>query len=214
VLFIIKDPEISSGVIAMSCSIRKQPLWFKACLVNQPLIEKLKKISLVVSDVDGSLTDGKIYVSENGEGGRQFYISDGYIFNYVQKAGIKIALISGKNNKSTLHRGKTLGVPIELCLEGKLDKISSINLLQTNMNITPEQTLFFGDDHLDVRVKTESEMISLYACPQNAPFYLQQPADIVVPANGGEGAFRLLMDLLLYIKGQHFAQDLIDSALR
>ncbi len=187
-------------------------LWFKNTLANQPLIEALKAIKLVVFDVDGTLTNAGIYIDDQGEGGRIFSVQDGFIFRPATKAGLTLALMSGKNNKSTMHRGAALGVPENLCSVGILTKPEAIHKLQTDHSFTPAQTLMVGDDHLDAIVK-KTGMASLFACPADAPFYYQAYADIVLPRAGGNQAARLLLDLILYIHGKHFDQDLITQSL-
>jgi len=187
--------------------------WFKQCCSNKNLVEQLKNIKLVISDVDGALTDAKVYVAPEGERGRMFSVQDGYIVKYVMKAGIKIALLSGKSNQSTVKRGTDLGIPQDLCLVGfNSSKLDIVKELQQKLMITPKHTLCWGDDILDANIK-RNNLVSLYACPTNAPFYIKPCADIVVPRSGGDHAFRLLMDLLLYVQGKHFAQELIAQSL-
>lgn len=186
--------------------------WFSACLHNQELVATLKNISLIISDVDGTLTGGHIYIDDEKEGGRLFSIVDGYIVKNVQQAGLALALMSGKGNSSTIVRGKKLGIPEELCIVGMLKKPAAVQELQQKLSIRPEQTLFIGDDVLDAEVKLANKK-TVFACPANAPFYIQKTADIIIPRNGDNHAFRLLMDLVLFIQNKHIAQDLITHAL-
>ena len=187
--------------------------WFRGQVANHTLIAKLKDIKLIICDVDGTLTDATVYVTGEGEGGRSFNTQDGFIVKFAIQAGITIALMSGKDNPSTVQRAKKLGIPEELCVVGLDSKPASVRMLQQKHGVTPAQTLIFGDDLLDAEVKL-SQTADFYACPTNAPFYLQTMADIVIPCKGGKGAFRLLMDLLLYINEKHPAQNLISQAIR
>jgi 3-deoxy-D-manno-octulosonate 8-phosphate phosphatase (KDO 8-P phosphatase) len=187
--------------------------WFRGQLIHKPLVEKLKGIKLVICDVDGTLTDTMIYVTGEGEGGRSFNVQDGFIVKFVMQAGITLTLMSGKDNPSTVQRAKKLGIPEELCIVGLTSKPESVRMLQQKYAATPAQTLIIGDDILDAEVRLD-HTAGLYACPTNAPFYLQAFADIVIPHNGGNGAFRLIMDLLLYIRDKHPAQALITQAIR
>ena len=79
------------------------------------------------------------------------------------------------------------------------------------LNITSEETLHFGDDFLDLEIKPH---VGIFAAPQNAPFYIQHAADIVVPKDGAHSAFRLLLDVILYVQGNHFAQKFIEEAIK
>jgi len=186
--------------------------WFKNILANQELVARLQAIKLIVADVDGTLTDGSIYFDAQGEGGRAFSVQDGYIVRPAMQAGLTIALMSGKNNNTTLHRGTQLGIPEDLCFAGILTKPEAVSTIQQKHGIEPAQTLMVGDDHLDAQVKLHG-MASLFVCPANTPFYYQTIADIILPRAGHEHAVRLLFDLILYVRKQHFSQDLIDKAL-
>jgi 3-deoxy-D-manno-octulosonate 8-phosphate phosphatase (KDO 8-P phosphatase) len=186
--------------------------WFKAIINNPSLVAKLSAIKLIIFDVDGTLTNAGIAIDDQGEGPRIFDIQDGYAFGPAQKAGLTIALMSGKQNISTILRGKTLGVPEELCLVGILNKPESVKKIQAILNITPEQTLAFGDDYLDAQIP-QTSTVKLFACPANTPFYYQDSADLVVPRTGGSGAARLLLDLILFVQGKHFSQDAITQSL-
>lgn len=192
--------------------VNNDKAWFQSCLSNQDLLNKLKKIKLIISDVDGALTNAWVYYSQEGEGGRYFSTVDGYIVRPALAAGLIIAFLSGKNNPSTIARGKHLGIPDELLIAGTGDKRENTNNLLQKQNIQAHQALIFGDDFLDAQVKLDNQDI-IYACPTNTPFYLQHAADLVVPRAGGHHAFRLLLDLILYIQGKHIAQDVIERAL-
>lgn len=183
----------------------KDLAWFKQCLENKSLIAALNRIKLITCDVDGTLTDSHVYVDADGEGGRQFSTQDGFIVKYVLGAGITLSLISGKDNPSTVQRAKKLNIPEDLCIVGTETKPAEIEKLQKKLKISPDQTLHIGDDFLDFEVKM-SEVALLLACPENTPFYLQPIADIVIPRHGGNGAFRLLMDMILFARQKHFAQ--------
>lgn len=187
-------------------------IWFKTIVANQTLVAKLQKIKLIVFDVDGTLTDASIYVDDHGEGGRIFNIQDGYAFRPIANAGITTALMSGKKNISTIERGKALGIPEELCIVGSLTKPAAIKILQERLSITAEQTLMMGDDHLDVQV-IQAGTAALFACPENTPFYYHDTADLVIPRTGGNGAARLLLDLVLFVHNAHFSQDLIVQSI-
>ncbi len=196
----------------MDASTKHHIAWFKECITNNTIVEKLKKITLVISDVDGALTDGSIYYSDH-EDGRSFSIPDGFVVEYLIKNNITLSLMSGKSHESTVVRGQKLGISKDLCIVGKNNKIPTIQELQKKLYVSPEQSLIFGDEVLELYVK-EAGLTNIFACPQTAPFYVQTNADLIVPANAGYGCFRLLMDLMLYTKGIHFAQKHIQNALQ
>jgi len=189
--------------------------WFKKSCFDEKLVQSLKKIKLIICDIDGTLTDGTVYTGQESEGGRCFSTQDGFITKPALQSGLHIALVSGKENLSTKIRGAILGIPEDMCIGGKgKEKITVIKELQGKTGTTIEQTLIFGDDFLDANTKFQGAAVGFYACPQNTPFYLQKIADLVVPAPGGTRAFRLLLDLILFLNKKHFAQELIEEALR
>lgn len=193
-------------------NVQSDQIWFKQCLENKALIQALKNIKLIVTDVDGTLTDANVYVDQDGEGGRRFSVQDGYIIKPAMQAGLVISFMSGKGNPSTIQRGKTLGIPEDLLIVGMETKTQAIGSLQKKFNLSKEQTMIVGDDYLDALVKI-NQATGLFVCVANAPFYLQPMADLVLPREGGQSAFRLLMDLVLYVQEKHFAQELIKQSL-
>jgi 3-deoxy-D-manno-octulosonate 8-phosphate phosphatase (KDO 8-P phosphatase) len=187
--------------------------WFKSMLNNQSLIARLKKITLVVTDVDGSLTDGTVHYNSEGEADRMYSPQDGYVMRMAIKQGIRIAFLSGNSGESIMSRAKKLQLPAELVITGSRDKRAAVKQLQAATNATSEQTLIFGDDVLDSVVK-EADPKVFFAMPKNGIFYIKHFADCVVPVNAGsESALRLLLDLILYVQGTHETQHLITSAL-
>jgi 3-deoxy-D-manno-octulosonate 8-phosphate phosphatase KdsC-like HAD superfamily phosphatase len=106
-----------------------------------------------------------------------------------------------------------LGIPDELCIAGVKDKVNLINNLCEKYKLSFSQILVFGDDYLDTKIKKDIPEI-IFACPLNAPFYFYHMADLVLPKPGGQHAFRLLVDLVLYVQKKHFAQDIISQALK
>jgi len=183
--------------------------WLKEILQNKPLIEKLKKIKLIISDIDGCLANGKVYGEEESKG---FCVQDGFGTVKALEAGLKIAFITGKNSNQTKERAKTLGIPDELCHVGICnDKIEKVHDVQEKTSCSKEETLFFGDDVLDIEAK---EAVGVFASPKNLIFYLKPYVDFIIPREGGKGAFRLLLDLILYSQGKHFAADMIEESLK
>lgn len=185
--------------------------WFKSCLENEELSEKLSKIKLVVSDIDGTLTDANIFLPLDSQELKGLSIQDGYITAKAIAAGVNIAYLSGRSSSEITKRAQKLGIPLELCAQGINDKINKVQEMQAFTRVTKEETLIFGDDYMDYEIKDFS---AIYAIPANAPFYFHPAADLVLPKNGGQGAFRLLLDLILYIQNKHFAQDLISKSLK
>ena len=186
--------------------------WFSSTLNNVSLVNRLKEIKLVIADIDGSMTDGMITYNLDGESGRNFSIQDGFATARALKSGLLIAFLSGKDHNSAQLRAKKLGIPDDLCVTGCEDKITYLLQMQKSYNSLPAQTIMYGDDFLDARVKAQQPELFLVV-PNNIPFYFHQTADLVLPKNGGDNAFRLLLDILLFVQGKHFAQEYITQTL-
>ncbi|HBS48531.1 TPA: 3-deoxy-D-manno-octulosonate 8-phosphate phosphatase [Candidatus Dependentiae bacterium] len=187
-------------------------IWFKEILKNQQFVERLKKIKLVITDVDGCLTDNKIYMLARGEEVKCYNVSDGLATKRASTNNLlKIALLSGKNGKSVELRAKNLGIPQDLIYLGyELNKLEMVKKIQEEQNVSKEETLYFGDDVPDISAK---DGVSLFISPSNVMFYIRPHADLIIPKEGGSGAFRLLLDLVLFVQKKHFAQNLIEDIL-
>jgi 3-deoxy-D-manno-octulosonate 8-phosphate phosphatase (KDO 8-P phosphatase) len=186
-------------------------LWFKECLAHTSLVEKLKAIKLIVSDIDGSLTDGYMEYTAQEESSRRFSIVDGMAMAHAAKIGLPIALVTGKKHHSAHVRAEKLKIPDELCFEGHKDKKIIIQTLLSKYNLIANQIVLFGDDYFDAIVKVEMPSI-VFASPCNAPFYFQDLADVIIPRQSNNHSFRLLLDLILYLQKKHFAQEIIDAS--
>ncbi|MFA5074671.1 MAG: hypothetical protein WC436_01055 [Candidatus Babeliales bacterium] len=188
-------------------------IWFKNCLENKNLISKIEKIKLIITDVDGALTDGYIYITPDRADtvSKKFSVQDGFAMSEALKNNlIRIAFLSGRNDVVTKIRAKMLGIPDDMCIIGSTNKPEKIKTLQKDYKISKEETLHFGDDFLDYQVK---DVVSIFACPDNTPFYIKHAADLLIPKKSNNNAFRLLLDLILYVQKKHFVQELITKSL-
>ncbi|MCF7799511.1 HAD hydrolase family protein [Candidatus Babeliales bacterium] len=188
--------------------------WFKNCIEDKKLVSKIEKIKLIVTDIDGALTDGYLYLTPDRTDpvSKKFSVQDGFAINEIIKNYfLKIAFLSGRNDAVTKIRAKMLGIPEDMCIIGSTNKPEKIKILQKDYKISKEETLHFGDDFLDYQVK---EAVNIFACPENAPFYIKCAADLIIPKNSNNNAFRLLLDLILYVQRKHFVQDLITESLK
>ncbi|KKP22565.1 MAG: 3-deoxy-D-manno-octulosonate 8-phosphate phosphatase [candidate division TM6 bacterium GW2011_GWF2_28_16] len=186
--------------------------WFINNINNKNLIEKLQKIKVIITDIDGCLTNANLLVTENNIG-KSFSVQDGFgTSTAIKNKLIDIAFLTGRTDEATKIRAKMLGIPDELCFTGiDQKKIAKIKAIQKLKNITKEETLYFGDDLLDFEAL---DAIGVMASPENTVFYFQDYANIIVPRTGGDSAFRLLLDLVLYAQNKHFAQEFIDKTIK
>ncbi len=155
-------------------------------------IKKLKNIKLLLLDVDGVLTDGKIIYSDNGEETKSFNSKDGLGIRLLMDSKIKIGIITGRKSKALSYRCKNLG--ITLLFDGITNKLDAFNLILKKTNILPKETAFAGDDLPDLPVMKKA---GLSICPADAPPYIKEHADIITNQKGGDGAIREVCEQIL-----------------
>lgn len=152
-----------------------------------------KAIRLLVMDVDGTLTDGKIYMGPSGEAFKAFDIKDGYGVNEIlPEAGITPAIITGRESEIVARRANELGVK-EL-YQGRHDKLATFEGLIEKLGLARENVAYIGDDILDLVCMRRSGLVG---CPADACRQVIEAADYVCSAKGGEGAVREFIEWLI-----------------
>ncbi|MFN4112265.1 MAG: KdsC family phosphatase, partial [Ignavibacteria bacterium] len=116
--------------------------------MKKDLRERLKKIKLLILDVDGVLTDGSIVYSSNGEEIKTFNVHDGYGIEMLRQEGIPVAIITGRISQIVEKRAKDL--KIEDLIQGTIDKVPAAETFARKYNITFEEIAFMGDDLFDI----------------------------------------------------------------
>jgi len=186
--------------------------WFAKQIRNTQLCNKLSHIRLVITDVDGCITPGQRIQLDIPTTGKYFSFYDGFIIKHAQKSGLHVAILSGDHSKSTKIHAQRLGIPEPLCrIVPYQDKLATAQEIQAYVSITPAETLAFGDDVQDIAL---AETTTLLAAPANALFYVRDSVDIISPRNSGDGALRLLLDLILFVQQNHPYQDIIATSLK
>lgn len=152
-------------------------------------------IKYLVMDVDGSLTDGKIYMGNDGESQKAFSVKDGYVFNYILKPNnIEPIIITARNSKIVENRCKELG--IEKIYQGKLDKLSTLKEIVGEENFN--KCAYFGDDILDLKCMNPiREMGGYIGCPVDSVKEVKAVADFITENKAGEGALREFVEWLV-----------------
>lgn len=161
------------------------------------MINKLQQIKLVITDVDGVLTDGLLHYDANGEAIKSFHVRDGLGIRMLMENGIQVALLSGRASPILHKRMQDLG--IKLAMLGKLDKESACYQLMQQAGVTSEQTAYIGDDSIDLPAFAVCGLTFTVA---DAPIYVQQQVDYVLNLAGGKGAFREMADMILQAQGK------------
>lgn len=156
------------------------------------VLERLKHVKLVVTDVDGVLTDGGLYYGSDGECLKRFNARDGLGVRLLQKAGIQVAILSGRDCPALRKRIEDLGIT-EAVL-GQLDKRTALSGIMKRCGVRPEEVAFIGDDVPDMEV---FGMCGVSVTVGDAPEYVKDRANFVMKSYGGRGAFRELVDAVL-----------------
>jgi len=164
-------------------------------LTYDQLTDRFKNIKLLALDVDGVLTDDKIYFGPDGFEMKQFNISDGFFIVLAMRAGLEIAVVSGRPSAATITRMKDLGV--EHILQAKVDKREQIKPLLKKLEITTEEVAFMGNELLDIGLSKE---VGLSIAVADAAPELLEVVDYVTEKKGGDGAVREVIKA--YFKGQ------------
>jgi 3-deoxy-D-manno-octulosonate 8-phosphate phosphatase (KDO 8-P phosphatase) len=157
--------------------------------------ERVSKIKLLLMDCDGVLTDGRLYYGENGEELKVFNVKDGQgIANWHAK-GFVSGIISGRNTRMVERRASELG--IKYVKQGSKDKIKDLEHILRESGIAASETAFIGDDVPDIPIM---KLVGLAVAVADADQNLFQFAHLKTNSNGGLGAVREVIDLLLNIK--------------
>jgi 3-deoxy-D-manno-octulosonate 8-phosphate phosphatase (KDO 8-P phosphatase) len=152
----------------------------------------LSNIRMLVMDVDGTLTDGKIYIGEHGEVFKAFNVKDGYRLNSLENDNIIPVIITGRNSAILSRRAAELN--IREVHQGVDNKLEVLNEIICKYNLRYENIAYIGDDINDIECM---EACCFKACPADAVQEVIQIVDYVCKSNGGDGAVRELIDLLI-----------------
>jgi 3-deoxy-D-manno-octulosonate 8-phosphate phosphatase (KDO 8-P phosphatase) len=156
------------------------------------LIERANDIRLLVLDVDGVLTDGRLIFSSRGEEQKVFHVRDGAGIVQVLKAGLQIAVISGRQSKAVDKRMSELGVT--WVRQGISDKLAALRELLDILALGPQAVASVGDDTPDLPI---FEVARLAIAVADAHPSVKSQAHFITQANGGQGAVREVCDLIL-----------------
>lgn len=156
---------------------------------------RARRIRLVVSDVDGVLTDAGVYYSAQGEALKRFSMRDGMGVELLREAGVQVAFLTREQSPIVGARAEKLGV--ERVWSGERDKGRALPLLAQQIGVSPEAVAYIGDDVNDLAALAWASEAGLAACPADAARGVAAAVHFVTAARGGHGAFRELCDLIL-----------------
>jgi 3-deoxy-D-manno-octulosonate 8-phosphate phosphatase (KDO 8-P phosphatase) len=158
---------------------------------------KAALVKLLLFDVDGVLTDGKILLHPDGTESKRFDIKDGTALVWAQRAGLKVGVLSARTSAATAQRAAQLGITI--VYQGVPSKIEAYDEILRQQQLADAETAYMGDDLLDLPVIAR---VGLSACPSDAVEEVRSRVDFVSGATGGDGAARELVELVLKAQGR------------
>lgn len=171
------------------------------------LLEKARHIKALVLDVDGILSDGFVTLTNTGDELKSFDIRDGLGMKLIQKIGLKVIIITGRKSNIVEKRMTDLGV--DLIFQGREDKGVALREACAQLNLSPEDCLYMGDDWPDL---SAFAIAGMKITVPNGHVEVRRRADLVTQAQGGRGAVREICDLLLESKEQY--QHVLNEFLR
>lgn len=163
----------------------------------QDILEKAKQIKLVVFDVDGVLTDGALFLGDDGQEYKAFHSRDGHGMKMLQATGVEIGIITGRTSRVVELRMESLG--IRHVYQGQLDKRPAYDRLKQELGLSDSQIAYVGDDVVDLPLLTRA---GLAVAVQDAHPLVKQHAHWQTPSAGGRGAARDVCELVMEAQGQ------------
>ena len=167
----------------------------------QDFFERAKQIKLVAFDVDGVLTDGGLFLGDDGQEYKAFHSQDGHGMKMLKATGVELAIITGRTSQVVSLRARNLG--ITHLYQGVEDKLEAYRQLLAALQLEPEATAFMGDDLVDLPV---IRRCGLAICVPAAPALVKQHAHYVTKLEGGRGAVREVCELFMQAQGTFDSQ--------
>lgn len=164
---------------------------------SSELQQRAARIKLLLMDCDGVLTDGRIWIFENGEEQKGFHTRDGLGIDLWHRAGLQSGIISGRVSSAVETRARTLGMTY-VC-QGCEDKLEAFNDTLAQANVTATEVAFVGDDLNDIPLMLQSGLAIAVA---DAAHETREHAHYMTTAQGGYGAIREVVELLLKAQGR------------
>lgn len=163
--------------------------------ITQKYFEILRDIRIIFSDVDGVLTDGGLYYTEEGLTFKKFNVKDGMAVNLLREAKIYCGIIS--TDKSKIIQTRAERIKMDFAVIGEWDKKSKAEEICAGYGLNLSQAVFIGDDVNDIELLRS---VGFSTCPNDAVKKVKETVNYVSSKNGGEGIFREIADLVLQAK--------------
>ncbi len=162
----------------------------------QDVLDKAAQIKLIIFDVDGVLTDGSLYLGDDGQEYKAFNSQDGHGLVMLQQTGVTVGIITGRTSQVVEIRMRSLG--IQHLYQGQRDKRPAYTELKQTLGVTDAEVAYVGDDVVDLPVMSQ---VGLAIAVQDAHSFTRQHAHWVTTAAGGKGAAREVCELIMQAQG-------------
>ena len=156
------------------------------------VLTRARRVRLLILDIDGVLTDGRLYFDAKGESLKVFHVRDGHGIKMAQQSGIEVAWVSGRRSDAAYHRARELG--ISRFYEGVRDKVAILEELLAALTLKPSEVAAMGDELVDLPLL---HRVGLGVAVADAVPEVAAAAHWVTSLSGGRGAVREVCDLLL-----------------
>jgi 3-deoxy-D-manno-octulosonate 8-phosphate phosphatase (KDO 8-P phosphatase) len=160
------------------------------------IFERAARVRLVIFDVDGVLTDGSLYLGDDGQEYKAFHSRDGHGMAMLQESGVTVGIITGRSSQVVKLRMESLGV--RQVYQGQRDKRAAYEQLKRDLGVGDDEVAFVGDDVVDLPVMSR---VGLAIAVQDAHPAVKQHAHWQTPSAGGRGAARDVCELLMEAQG-------------
>ncbi len=162
----------------------------------QDILAKAAQIRLIIFDVDGVLTDGSLFIGDDGEEYKAFHSRDGHGMKMLRATGVEIGIITGRTSNVVRHRMGSLG--IQLVYQGQLEKLPAFEELISKLGLEPQQVAYVGDDVVDLPILTRAGLAVAVA---DAHPLVKRHAHWTALHGGGRGAARDICELIMEAQG-------------
>jgi 3-deoxy-D-manno-octulosonate 8-phosphate phosphatase (KDO 8-P phosphatase) len=164
--------------------------------INDSIIDRARKIKLLILDVDGVLSNGQLFFTDSGEEIKAFNSLDGHGIKMLQNSGVKVAIITGRTSHIVEKRAASLGITI--LIQGREDKLAALQEIRQEHLFELAEIAHMGDDHPDLPL---IKCLGLGISVDNAHWLVKEHAHWVSHFKGGEGAVREACDLIMLAQG-------------
>ena len=165
-------------------------------MISSETLERARRVKLLITDIDGVMTDGRIVYSVYGDELKFFDVTDGFGISLLNGVGIKTVIITAKRSRIVKIRARDLKVA--RAYAGFLDKRIPFDDVLKRFKIPAEEICFIGDDLIDIPVL---RMVGLSVCPKDAPEEVKKETDYISSCDGGKGVLREITEAVLKARG-------------